>query len=238
MRLQVWSGQAADLATPTSQDAWSDQVRQALPDVVILKSQSLGGRQPARLLSCWERLLGQGYSHVYKATPHGDAVMLVKEPWMVEAQLSDMSTSRQTVTVKGGPLLHALGKLDAAQPPRKRSNQIELNLTRALIATLPAKTQVTQFGCPSHVAELLKRGFADSPTPELQVTVAMTTAEQDISCSRAALQRMQADRGSWALLLSLRQAIQTNAFDLKHLQFCSVNKATNASCGSQIAGPG
>ena len=100
VRLQVWSGQAADLATPTSQDAWSDQVMQALPDVVILKSQSLGGRQPARLLSCWERLLGQGYSHVYKATPHGDAVMLVKEPWMVEAHLSDMSTSRQTVTVK------------------------------------------------------------------------------------------------------------------------------------------
>ena len=30
---------------------------------------------------------------------------------------------------------------------------------------------------------------------------------------------MQADRGSRALLMSLRQAVQTNAFNLKHLQF-------------------
>lgn len=81
-QIAVLTAQPHDLATPGAQDDLSARVIRDLPDVLALPCKLLGGRNPARLLRCWELLLGRSYTETRRPVQNDNCVLLLKETWM------------------------------------------------------------------------------------------------------------------------------------------------------------
>ena len=76
---------ATDLATTRAQRALSVQVQDHLPDALALPLCDLGDRDPSRLLTCWELLLGRGYTTSLNRSENKDYLLLHRHPWMAYA---------------------------------------------------------------------------------------------------------------------------------------------------------
>jgi hypothetical protein len=74
--------------------ALSVQVQDHLPDALALPLGDLGDRDPSRLLTCWEILLGRGYTTSLNRSENKDYLLLHRHPWMAVPWTTDARPAR------------------------------------------------------------------------------------------------------------------------------------------------
>ena len=209
------------MATTRAQRALSVQVQDNLPDALALPLCDLGDRDPSHLLTCWELLLGRGYTTSLNRSENKEYLLLHRHPWMAYA-----TTIQADAVVSSGPLMHALHELDDSLSRNNRpSIPNELSLMDAALRALPRHSEVTPLWCSHRAMQVLKQRFDTSATdaPRFRGYIAMALktlhrpTDGTTTDAATALRRLRCDRHSWALLMSLHDALHLGVFQAADL---------------------